>query len=131
MQDSAQMVAWIKSDTESAQKRNTTRFHISQDRHLVYVTVARYDQKYLEYLVHGKLSQDDKDNDDKNLSFMIMDQYGPWDTTDRAHMRRLGPLLLAIELPCELRGRANKRRSRRNRRELYSYIPLILKRSVW
>ena len=127
MQESAQMVAWIKSDTESAQKRNTTyayipcfyipgyaanstdrRFHISQDRHLVYVTVARYDQTYLEYLVHGKLSKDGKDDDGKDLSFMTMDQYGPWDTTDRAHMRRLGPLLLAITLRAEKESEKEK-----------------------
>jgi hypothetical protein len=35
--------------------------------------------------VHGKLSKDGKDDDGKDLSFMTMDQYGPWDTTDRAH----------------------------------------------
>lgn len=57
----------------------------------MYVTVAKYDHKYLEYLVDGKSSKDDP-------SFMTMDQYGPWDTTDGGHMRRLGPILLAITL---------------------------------
>ncbi|KAI2714312.1 hypothetical protein CBS147354_7481 [Penicillium roqueforti] len=97
MQESAQMVAWIKSDTELARKTNTTRFHISQDRHQVYITVAQYDEKYLEYIVDGKLSPD--------RSFLTMNQYGPWDTTEGGHMRVLGPILLAIALRAEQEGK--------------------------
>lgn len=114
------MVAWIRSDTKLAQETNTThafnlsyfivsyeansiihsRFHVSQDRHFIYVTVATYSQKYLKYLVNGKSS--------KRPSFLTMDQYGPWDTTDVRHMRQLGPILLAITLRAESESQQEK-----------------------
>ena len=59
----------------------------------MYITVAKYDREYLDYIVDGKLPTD--------RSFLTMHQYGPWDTTDGAHMRLLGPILLAIALRAE------------------------------
>ncbi|CAI7592329.1 unnamed protein product [Penicillium glandicola] len=103
MQESSQMVAWIKSDDEFAQKANTTRFHISQDRHYIYVTVATYDHIYLEYLLDGKTSQ--------NQHFLTMDQYGPWDTTNEGQMRQLGPILLAITLRAERESQEEQKRA--------------------
>lgn len=131
IQESAQMVAWIKSDSELAQKTNRMyaipsltaspdkrltkgrRFHVSQDRHLVYVTVARYGQEYLDYLVDGTLPQ--KEKDDEDPSFMNMDQYGPWDTTDEGSMRQLGPILLAITLRAEEESKKEKLEDKQRR----------------
>ncbi|KAJ5963587.1 uncharacterized protein N7479_003463 [Penicillium vulpinum] len=109
MQESAQMVAWIKCDDEKAQKAHKMRLHISQDRHEVFVTVAKYDKKYLEYLNNPRPSSDeDEDGDEnkENLSFLTMHQFGPWNTLDRSHIRELGPILLAITLKADADSKA-------------------------
>ncbi|CAI7564972.1 unnamed protein product [Penicillium glandicola] len=103
MQESAQMVAWIKCDDEKAQKHRKTRIHVSQDRHQVFVTVAKYDEEYLEYLNNPNQSSD---NDDEKLSFLTMHQFGPWNTLDRSHIRDLGPILLAISLQADADSKA-------------------------
>ncbi|KAJ5922819.1 hypothetical protein N7516_010522 [Penicillium verrucosum] len=96
IQESAQMVAWIKSDSELAQKTN-----------------RMYGQEYLDYLVDGTLPQ--KEKDDEDPSFMNMDQYGPWDTTDEGSMRQLGPILLAITLRAEEESKKEKLEDKQRR----------------
>ncbi|KAL4947655.1 hypothetical protein BDW69DRAFT_204182, partial [Aspergillus filifer] len=50
MQQSAQMVAWIKGDSETAALANTSRIHVSQDRHEIFITVAVYDGDYPSFM---------------------------------------------------------------------------------
>lgn len=67
------------------------RFHVSQDRHEIFLTVAKYDDDYVRYL-------EDKNYRSGTRSFMTMHQYGPWNTLDAAQMSALGPIMLAISL---------------------------------
>ncbi|KAJ5783405.1 uncharacterized protein N7518_009082 [Penicillium psychrosexuale] len=96
MQESAQMVAWIKSDDDLAQRTNNLRLHIAQDRHELWVTVAKYEEEYLEYLSDKKAAYPDDTS-----SFLIMNQYGPWDITKKSDMKEIGAILLAITLRAE------------------------------
>ncbi|PYI02943.1 hypothetical protein BO78DRAFT_432519 [Aspergillus sclerotiicarbonarius CBS 121057] len=91
MQESAQMVAWIKSDGEKPDAPKKVRIHVSQDRHEIFLTVAQYDGDYIRYL-------EDKDHRSESKSFMTMHQFGPWNTLDATHMSYLGPIMLAISL---------------------------------
>lgn len=75
------------------------RLHISQDRHKVFVTVAEYDEEYIKY-INNKHSLNDPP------SFLVMHQFGPWDTLRKSHMRELGPILLAISLQADDESKA-------------------------
>lgn len=33
--------------------RNPRRFHVSQDRHQIWLSFAEYDDEYIRYIVHG------------------------------------------------------------------------------
>ncbi|KAJ5587728.1 uncharacterized protein N7459_003493 [Penicillium hispanicum] len=100
MQETAQMVAWIKSDPEKLDGTRKLRLHISQDRHEIYLTVAEYDDDYIRYLTDERKST-------KAFSFLTMHEFGPWSTQDASHMRELGPILLAISLRAEAGQRSN------------------------
>ncbi|KAB8262131.1 hypothetical protein BDV32DRAFT_136830 [Aspergillus pseudonomiae] len=111
IQESAQMVAWIKSDGDLAQSRKV-RFHISQDRHEIYVTVAEYNDDYLAYLnspqpprnesTSQRLSGEEPPKPpEPPLAFLTMHQFGPFDTLLASHIREIGPILLAITLRAE------------------------------
>ncbi|KAJ6179353.1 hypothetical protein N7519_009814 [Penicillium mononematosum] len=79
MQESAQMVAWIKSDDEKAKSRHK--------RHQVFITVAEYDEKYLKYL----------NNTDASIVWSLGYTKGithPW------------PILLAISLQADADSKA-------------------------
>ncbi|EAW12024.1 uncharacterized protein ACLA_007840 [Aspergillus clavatus NRRL 1] len=94
MQESAQVVAWIKSDDEKLDEEKMMRIIVSQGRHETYVTVAEYDENYIEYL-------NSPDTGNLPRSFMTMHQFGPWNTLDLSHIRYLGPVLLATSLQAE------------------------------
>ncbi|KAE8372159.1 hypothetical protein BDV26DRAFT_286178 [Aspergillus bertholletiae] len=125
IQQSAQMVARIKSNGDLAKSRKL-RFHVSQDRHQIYVSVAEYDDDHLAYLNNAVSAQDeqadqeectgDKPGEKRSeepsekpgekpakppLSFLTMHQFGPFDTQIASHMRQIGPVLLAITLRAE------------------------------
>ncbi|KAL4786895.1 hypothetical protein BJX76DRAFT_320055 [Aspergillus varians] len=103
MQESAQMVAWIKSEDEELNNDNIkkTRLHVSQDRHEIFLTVAEYDGDYVKYL-------NDKHHHSDAPSFMTMHCFGPWDTREPGHMRMLGPILLGISLRADDEERAGE-----------------------
>lgn len=69
---------------------------ISQDRHEIYLTVAEYDENYVAYL---------NENAVEKRPFLIMHQYGPWDTQVSNNMRELGPILLAIALRADFESK--------------------------
>ncbi|KAL7657885.1 hypothetical protein ACMYSQ_004027 [Aspergillus niger] len=92
MQESAQMVAWIKNDCEKLPNPMDMRhFLVAQDRHEIYLIVAQYHVDYVKYLTDSKHSSE-------SPSFMTMHMFGPWDTLELSHMKNLGPILLAISL---------------------------------
>lgn len=60
------------------------------------MTVAKYEEEYLEYLSDKKAAYPDDTS-----SFLIMNQYGPWDITKKSDMKEIGAILLAITLRAE------------------------------
>ncbi|KAL3461975.1 hypothetical protein BJX64DRAFT_288927 [Aspergillus heterothallicus] len=90
MQEAAQMVAWLKCHPERERCLNKPgrRLHVSQDRNEIYIIVAEYNMDYLDFL---------NGNGDSN-AFMIMHEYGPWDTGTKVHMEALAPILVAVAL---------------------------------
>ncbi|RAH47533.1 uncharacterized protein BO95DRAFT_461912 [Aspergillus brunneoviolaceus CBS 621.78] len=97
MQESVQMIAWILSDDEPAQRRH-------QEIDTRSVTVAEYNDHYLAYLKGTDVSSTPPKDD---TSFVKMHQYGPWNTLDASHVREPGKLLLAITLRAEDEYRTN------------------------
>ncbi|PLN78854.1 hypothetical protein BDW42DRAFT_174009, partial [Aspergillus taichungensis] len=92
MQEGSQMASWIKTDIDAPLEK--LRAHVSQDRHEIFITIAEYDSSYVSYLRKNPL-------DDEAPSFLTMHQYGPWNTTHAGHMKKLGPILLALTLYAE------------------------------
>lgn len=72
--------------------RAPRRFHVSQDRHEIWLIFAEYDEEYIKYI------QDGSYNPDSPLSFLKMHEFGPFDTLKRDDMAELGPILLALTL---------------------------------
>ncbi|KAJ0425229.1 hypothetical protein BJY00DRAFT_308557 [Aspergillus carlsbadensis] len=79
MQESAQMVAWIKAYEDGAHAPRKMRTIISQDRHEIFITVADCKVEYVRYLqgVSGASN---------NISLMTMHEYDPWNTGSAADM---------------------------------------------
>ncbi|CEL01829.1 hypothetical protein ASPCAL01407 [Aspergillus calidoustus] len=94
MQESAQMVAWIKAYEDGVQGPRKMRFIISQVRHEIFITLAEYKTEYVNYLQGVSDASG-------NISLMAMHEYGPWDTRSAAHMYDLGLILLAISLQAD------------------------------
>ncbi|PLB38958.1 uncharacterized protein BDW47DRAFT_18344 [Aspergillus candidus] len=92
MQEGSQMASWIKHDIDAPLEK--LRALISQDRHEIFITIAEYDSGYVTYLRKKPLNNEP-------LSFLTMRQYGPWNTTHAGHMKKLGPILLALTLYAE------------------------------
>ncbi|PYI12398.1 hypothetical protein BO78DRAFT_412610 [Aspergillus sclerotiicarbonarius CBS 121057] len=91
IQESAQMVAWIKETLATPRMLPGRHFHVSKGRHEIWLIFAEYDEGYLKFLA-GEEKADDP------LSFMTMYEVGPFNTQDGSHMGRLGPILLALTL---------------------------------
>ncbi|KAJ5804397.1 uncharacterized protein N7518_000700 [Penicillium psychrosexuale] len=93
MQESAQMVAWIKSDPDHTGALNLPghRLHVSQDRHQIFITFAEYADSYIQYL-------NDMLPEKSPRPFLTMHEFGPWNTTSRRDMEAVGGILLAIAL---------------------------------
>lgn len=62
---------------------------MSQNRHEIYLTIAEYDDAYVEYL-HNK-NKDTK-------SMMKMNEFGPWLVDNKSHMRDFAGIMLAFTL---------------------------------
>ena len=76
-------------DFKSYQLKLLRRLLISQDRHEIYVIVARYGTKYMDYVTR---------NADPGNEFLEMTEYGAYDTRTRDAMEELGILILAFVL---------------------------------
>ena len=69
------------------------RLHVCQDQRYIYINFAEYSKDYINYL-KGKNYSDD--------TFIVMHEFGPWDTLNVTLMRHVAVILIAICL------RANK-----------------------
>lgn len=72
--------------------RIISRFHISQDRHQIWLSFAEYDDEYIRYIEHG--SQDPG----CPRSFLTIHEFGPFNTLKESHMTESAVLLLALTL---------------------------------
>ncbi|KAF2965604.1 hypothetical protein GQX73_g7965 [Xylaria multiplex] len=98
MQESAQMASWINQyrPLNMSQLRATgekiRRLLISQDRHLIYLNFADFDASYVDYIC-------DKQGININeVSFLRMNEYGPFDVGNQSAMSMLGELVLGYAL---------------------------------
>ncbi|OJJ47989.1 hypothetical protein ASPZODRAFT_131631 [Penicilliopsis zonata CBS 506.65] len=94
IQESHQIVAGLLTDYNSSfpARRNKPRIIISQDRHEIYISIAEYNADYINYLQTG---------DTRNNPFLVVHEFGPWNTNNPASMAELGPILLAISLKAQ------------------------------
>ncbi|RSL86763.1 hypothetical protein CEP52_015740 [Fusarium oligoseptatum] len=112
MQETAQMAAWIaaeppktatmprsqqqlklgsgsKSKKAAVKPKVHRRLLVSQDRHQIFLIVATFDDEYVHYI---------SGDDDNAQSFLVMQEYGPYDVGKREHMDVLGGIMLAISM---------------------------------
>ena len=75
----------------SCSNRQHRRLLISQDRHEIFLTMALFNDKYVQYVKNhlADVITPDPDEDE----FMVMQTYGPFDVTQKDHM---GPLAASI-----------------------------------
>ncbi|RAK98447.1 uncharacterized protein BO80DRAFT_427291 [Aspergillus ibericus CBS 121593] len=94
IQESHQIVASLLDDYKSPilQRRGKPRLIISQDRQQIYISLAEYNDDYITYLQTGGVH---------NNPFLVMHQFGPWDTNNSSAMAELGPILLALTLKAQ------------------------------
>ncbi|KAI1748294.1 hypothetical protein F4782DRAFT_517965 [Xylaria castorea] len=98
MQESAQMASWINQHRppNMSQLRGTAhkirRLLISQDRHWIYLNFAVFDASYVDYIC------DEQGIDLDAVSFLQMNEYGPFDVGNQLDMSRLGELVLGYAL---------------------------------
>ncbi|RMZ77390.1 hypothetical protein DV738_g4341, partial [Chaetothyriales sp. CBS 135597] len=93
MQEAAQMAAWIAAHPPVSYNQHPAREHrrllVSQNRHQIFVNVASFRGEYAKYI---------RGESETTNSFLRMTEYGPFDVTDRDHMKYLGIAMLAFSL---------------------------------
>ena len=71
---------------------------MSQDRHEVFLTFATFNKDYVEY-VSGNLDAEVGSSKESNPGpFLRMNEFGPFFTTNKSHMKCLGYYVLAFTL---------------------------------
>lgn len=65
------------------------RTMICQDHHEIYIIIATYDWKYLEYITTGV-------DPAGKPSFLTMHQFGPFIPNKSGNMKKLGTIILAL-----------------------------------
>ncbi|CAG8359254.1 unnamed protein product [Penicillium salamii] len=91
-QEAAEMVAWIMNDANSRECPLEQRIIVSQANSEIYITMANYDQDYLDYLQ----GQSDPRRNDSPESFLRMTEYGPWRIDNRSNMHHLAQAIMAF-----------------------------------
>lgn len=74
-----------------------SRLLIAQDRQEIYVIVATYDKDYFSYL-KGKHRQGQAAH---KKSFLMMEEYGPFNVEKRSQMDMLGKIMLAVTMAAQ------------------------------
>lgn len=82
-QEAAQMAAWISSHSRKVDA-------VKPMMHEVYLTFATFDNEYVRYVTGDAGAEDD--------TFLRMNQFGPFVTSDSKHMKFLSYYILAITL---------------------------------
>ena len=97
-QETAQMACWISSEPDPPTSASSIgpdgaqkRMLISQDKSEVWLTLAEFDESYVEYIRRGTIPHGDK-------GFLRMQEFGPLEVNNQKHMRRLGHYILAFVL---------------------------------
>ncbi|KAK2768687.1 hypothetical protein FQN54_000543 [Arachnomyces sp. PD_36] len=103
MQESAQMVAWIfkEPDTTPTPK---PRLLVAQDRQEIYVVIATYDNDYVSYLKGNKNQQGKTAQTSQaapKMSFLRMEEYGPFNVENHSQMDTLGKFMLAVTMAAQ------------------------------
>lgn len=62
---------------------------MSQDRHEIYLTFAKFDSSYVRYLKEGTIEGE---------PFLSMYEFGPFDLRNMGHMKKLGEVILTLTL---------------------------------
>ncbi|KAK2755018.1 hypothetical protein FQN54_006546 [Arachnomyces sp. PD_36] len=90
MQMGMEMLGWIL-DCEVNKRPKRRYFMVSQHRHEMFVTVAKFDRKYMTYL------QDERKVDPKD-SFLDLYCFGPFNIFDSRHMFTFGRIILTLTI---------------------------------
>ncbi|KXG51572.1 uncharacterized protein PGRI_089650 [Penicillium griseofulvum] len=123
MQEGAQMAAWISQHPPTPSELTPggifSRLLVSQDRHQIYLTFAEFDTDYVHYIcdttsspklstpLGKKPSTPPSQIPPPKLSFLKMNEYGPFDIGIESHMSSLGQIVLAFSCrACEIRKKA-------------------------
>ncbi|KAJ5585383.1 uncharacterized protein N7459_005183 [Penicillium hispanicum] len=104
MQEAAQMVTWIKTNPDPQEITHSCGLNE------IYITFAEYDRNYVKYL-------NDELSPTEDPGFLLMHQFGPWDTEVAADMKAVGKILLAIVLRADESCRKLKKEESRRKRE--------------
>lgn len=80
---------WIPGPAVDTQNKCYNRLLVSQDRHEIYITFARYNPQYAEYLTNKKGKRD---------GFLVMESYGPWHINNHENMRYLGQVIVTLTM---------------------------------
>ncbi|KAM5443650.1 hypothetical protein MferCBS31731_001424 [Microsporum ferrugineum] len=89
-QATAQMAAWVYEEPDKPEsKQPYRRAMVLQERHQIRLVIAKYDQKYIDYL-HDKTVTD--------VSLLEMHEFGMWDIRVKPEMEEFGVILLALVL---------------------------------
>lgn len=100
MQESAQMAAWISKVNIPGQEdgKHTVyrRVLISQNRRQIFVTIAKYDQAYVDYIKGNTVLGEEHEGPDG--PFLTMERHGPYDITNWEEMRWISHMLLALSI---------------------------------
>ncbi|KAI1084508.1 hypothetical protein F5B20DRAFT_208879 [Whalleya microplaca] len=92
MQEVAEIAAWISEDPPTMSRGRDEefyRFHISQHRHSIYITIGSFNEHYVDYLQNGNLS---------NNPVLTIREYGPFSIDIREHVEFVGKLVLAFSI---------------------------------
>ncbi|RMD40499.1 hypothetical protein DV735_g4619, partial [Chaetothyriales sp. CBS 134920] len=97
MQEAAQMAAWISNypppGYEQDPKEVYKRLLVSQDKQMIYVSIASFDAEYVKY-IQGKPTS--------TTSLLSMIEYGPFDVGIKRHMEALGFIMRSFSIQGEV-----------------------------
>lgn len=71
---------------------------MSQDREEVFLTFATFDKDYVEYVSGNLNAEVGSSRESKPGPFLRMNEFGPFITTNKSHMKCLGYYVLAFTL---------------------------------
>ncbi|KAE8310175.1 hypothetical protein BDV41DRAFT_590583 [Aspergillus transmontanensis] len=91
LQETAELVGWMISGNHLELLFNGYKLMVSEDGPQIFLTFAKMDDGYRDYLVN-------KHSSANCGSFMRMTTYGPWKVVRASHMKQLGIIVVCIML---------------------------------